>query len=523
MAHERLSMRKIKEVLRLRLACSLSERQIAASCHVARSTVGEYLARAKAAGLESWSAAQELAQTELEARLFPEIARPAGALRPLPDGERIHEELRNKHVTLALLWQEYKEAHPSGYGYTQFVHYYNAYKKKLDLVMRQQHKAGEKVFVDYSGDGFDVINADTGEITRAELFVAVWGASNYTYAEATLTQELPSWIGSHVRAFDYFGCAPRILVPDNLKSGVNKTCRYEPDLNPAYQDLAVHYNAAVIPARVRHPRDKAKVEAGVLVAQRWILAALRKRQFSNLAELNSAIRELLARLNERPMRKIKKSRRQVFEELDRPAAQKLPERPYEYAAWKKARVNIDYHIELEAHYYSAPCRLAGQEVHARLTQTTVEIFHQGHRVRSHPRSFERYKHSTHPEDMPEAHRRYAEWSPSRIIEWAAKTGPKTAELVEKILASKDHPEQGYRSALGVIRLERHCGCERLEAASKRALVFGSFSYQSVKRILDRGLDRAAVPQDGAAVEPRLPFHENIRGSECWDSQENQKT
>ena len=520
MAQERLSMRKTKELLRLRLDCKLSNRQIAASCHVARSTVADHLGRADAAGLNNWSVVEPMSEEELERRLFPQTqGLPSPGSRPMPDGAKIHEELRNPHVTLALLWQEYLQDHPEGYSYTQFTYHYNAYKKTLGLVMRQEHKAGEKVFVDYC-DGLNIVDPQTGEILTTQLFVAVWGASNYTYAEASASQDLASWTMSHVRALQYFDCAPAIIVPDNLKSGVVKACRYEPDLNPTYHDLARHYGMAVIPARPRHPRDKAKVEAGVLVAQRWILAALRHRTFFSLAELNRAVRELLEKLNAKLLKKIKKSRRQLFEEMDRPAAKPLPQRPYEYADWKQPRVNIDYHIELDDHYYSAPCRLVHQKVDVRMTQATVEILYKGARVRSHARSFQKYKYTTHPEDMPESHRQYAQWTPSRIIEWARKTGPKTAELVAKILESKEHPEQGYRSALGILRLERSWGKERIEAASGRALAFKSYSYKSVKRILAAGAD--CFPLSGAQEnpEPQLPLHDNIRGGAYYHEEGN---
>lgn len=519
MAKERLSMRKTKEILRLKLDCNLSNRQIAVSCHVSRPTVAEYLARAQAASLAGWGAIKEMNEEELEQRLFPQAPRegPRALAKPLPDCVKVHEEMKNKHVTLMLLWQEYKEQYIEGYSYTQFAHYYSEYKKKLNLVMRQEHKAGEKVFVDYC-DGLNIVDPTSGEILATQLFVAVWGASNYTYAEASLSQDLGSWTMSHVRAFQYFSCVPAILVPDNLKSGVTKACRYEPDLNPTYHDLAQHYGVAVIPARPMHPKDKAKVEAGVLVAQRWILAALRHRIFYSLAELNFAIRELLEKkLNIKPLRKINKSRKDLFEQVDRPAAKPLPEAPFEYAEWKKSGVNMDYHIAVDFHFYSAPYRLVGEKVDVRLTQTTVEILHKGARVRSHARSFEKYGYTTHPEDMPPKHRHHAEWTPSRIIEWAGKTGPSTAQMVQKIIESKDHPEQGYRSALGLIRLERSFGKARVEAACERAAAFKSYRYQSVKRILKNGADRYPLEGAQAPEPPQLPFHENIRGSAYYST------
>ncbi len=515
MAYERLPMRKIKEVLRLKYEAGRKHGEIARSCGIAHSTVLEYLRRAHTAGL-SWPLPEQMSDAELERRLFAASALKRHPEIPLPDCRHIYEELRRHRdvcLTLTQLWIEYKEQHPDGYQYTQYCEHYRRWLGKLDYVMRQEHRAGEKLFVDY-GSGLSLVHPQTGELIPTHLFVAVWGASNYTYAEATLTQELPNWIASHTRAFQYFQCVPRVLVPDNLKSGVSKACFYEPEINATYAELAAHYNTAVLPAKVRKPRYKATVENGVLVSKRWILAVLRHRTFFSLAELNAAIRELLETLNTRPMRKLKKSRRQVFEELDRPAALPLPPRPYQFAEWLKVRVNIDYHVEADRHYYSVPFRLLREQLDARLTATTVEAFHKGERVAAHARSFVPYKHTTNPEHMPPEHRRYAEWSPSRMLEWAGKTGPATAQLAEKILAAKTFPEQGYRAVLGILRLGRNYGAERLEAASARALRFGAVSYRSVHSILAQGLDRyaAAEAADDQAI---LPFHENIRGGEYY--------
>jgi len=515
MANRRLPVRKIKEILRLKHACGLSKREIGRSCNVARSTVTDYLRRARAAGL-SWPEAAGLTETDLEARLFPTEHLPSSVHRPPPDCEHIYNQLRryrNVNLTLTQLWLEYKEQHPDGYQYTQFCEYYRCWRSKLDYCMRQEHRAGEKVFIDYS-DGLVIVDLVTGELIPSQLFVAVWGASNYTYAEATLSQTLPSWIGSHVRAFQYFGCVPRMLVPDNLKSGVNDPCFYEPEMNPTYADMAGHYGCAVLPARPRRPRDKAKAETGVLIAQRWILAVLRQRTFYSLAELNAAIRECLERLNTRPMRRVGKSRRELFETIDRPNALPLPEQPYEYAEWLKAKVNIDYHIEVDHHYYSVPFRLLRQRLDIRLTATTVEAFHKGERVAAHARSYVRGGHTTLKEHMPPEHRKYAEWSPSRFIQWASKTGAATAQLVEKIMAARTYPEQGYRACLGIIRLGQHYEPERVEAAAKRALKFNTCSYKSVRAILAAGLDQ----QPDAEEQPRqatLLMHGNIRGREYY--------
>ena len=358
MANRRLPMRKIKEVLRLKYDCGISEREIARSCQVSRSTVADYLRKATAAGI-NWTEASTLTEAELEKRLFPAQPVPSSIPRPSPDYEYIYQQLRayrKINLTLTQLWLEYKAKHPDGYQYSQFCELYRHWRSKLDYCMRQEHRAGEKVFIDYS-DGLSIVDPPTGELILTQLFLSVWGASNYTYAEATLSQTLPDWIGAHRRALEYFRCVPRVLVPDNLKSGVNKACKYEPELNPTYTEMAEHYGCAVLPARPYRPRDKAKVEVGVLIAKRWILAVLRQRTFYSLAELNAAIRECLERLNTRPMRQAKKSRREMFEAIDRPNALPLPTRPYEYAEWYKAKVNIDYHIEVDDHYYSVPFQL----------------------------------------------------------------------------------------------------------------------------------------------------------------------
>jgi transposase len=420
---------------------------------------------------------------------------------------------RKFNLTLTQLWLEYKEKHPDGYQYTQFCEYYHRWRGRLDYCMRQEHRAGEKTFIDYC-NGLSFIDRLTGELISTQLFVDVWGASNYTYAEATLSQTLPDWIGSHVRAFQYFGCVSRMLVPDNLKSGVNKACFYEPELNPTYAEMAEHYGCAVLPARPRKPRDKAKVETGVLIAQRWILAVLRHRTFYSLAELNAAIRECLERLNTRPMRRMQKSRRELFESLDSPNALPLPLKVYEYAEWYKAKVQLNYHIEVDHHYYSMSYQLLHESVDIRLTATIVEAFYKGERVAAHVRSHIKGDYTTLPEHMPPSHRFYAEWNPARFIQWAGKTGECTARLVEKILATRPYPEQGYKACLGIINLTRDYEPARVEAAAHRALKYKSYSYRSMVAILSAGLDRQ--PDDAAQPElPGLLPHQNIRGQEYY--------
>ena len=450
MPAERLTMRKTKEVFRLKFDCQLSNRKIAKSCLIARSTVAEYLFRFQQAAL-SWPLPETMDDAELEERLFPATSSIPPAERSLPDWLYIHNELRRKGVTLALLWQEYKAQHPTGYQYSQFCYRYRQWAKKIDPVMRQEHRAGEKLFVDYAGMTIPVYDRQEAKTRQAQIFVAVLGASNYCFAEATWTQSLPDWIASHVRAFAFFGGVPRIVVPDNIKTGITKARFYEPDINPTYLDMANHYGTVVIPTRVRKPKDKAKVETGVQIVERWILARLRDRQFFGLHQLNQAITVLLAELNQKPFQKMPGTRKSLFENLDRPALMPLPVCPYQYAEWKKARVHIDYHIEVERHYYSVPHQLIQKQLDVRITPNTIECFYKNKRVASHIRNYQQGRHSTVKAHMPKSHQKWAQWTPKRFIRWAEKIGPQTVQLIEAILSSRSVPQQGFRSCLGVLR------------------------------------------------------------------------
>jgi transposase len=508
MANTRLSMRKIQEILRLCWHNGLSARQAAKSCGVGRTTIREYLDRAEKAGL-SWPLPEDLDETALERLLFPSVMPPDAQRRNMPPFDYLHTELKRKRVTLQLLWHEYRESNPEGYQYSQFCLRYRHWAKTLDISLRQDYKAGEKLFVDYAGDTIPIHDAATGETQPAYLFVATLGASNYSYVEAVLSRELPSWIDSHIHTFEFLGSVPEIVVPDNPRTGVTHPCRYEPDLNPTYQDMARHYNTTVIPARVKKPKDKAKVESAVLIAERWIIAALRNHTFFSIGDLNRVIREKLEDFNTRLLQKLKVSRRHLFETIDEPAMKPLPERRYEYADWAKPKANIDYHVEVDRHYYSVPYQLRGQVVDARITATTVELLFKGKRVASHPRSYLAGRHTTCPEHMPESHKRYLEWTPSRIERWAQKTGPSTGALVKEIMERRPHPEQGFRSSLGIIRLERRYGSDRLEAACTRALFMKAYSYKSVESILKNNLDGKELPVRLAG--PSIT-HENIRGN-----------
>lgn len=513
MPAKRLSMRKIKEVLRLR-AQGRSDREVARSVKVARTTVRRIRRRAEEAGL-SWPLPDDLSESALEALLFPAHPPPGIHPRPIPNWKHIHAELRRKAVTLQLLWLEYKAVHPDGYQYSRFCDLFHRWRDCLDPVLRQKHKAGEKIFVDYAGQTVPVVDPETGEVREAQIFVGVLGASNFTFAEATWSQSLPDWTASHVRMFEYFGGVSELLIPDNLGSGVSKACRYDPEVNPTYRELATHYGTAVLPTRRAAPRDKAKVENAVLVAERWILAPLRNHTFFSLAELNREIRCLLDSLNDRPFQKLDGTRRSLFESVERPALKPLPTTRYEYAEWRKARVNIDYHIAVENHFYSVPHRLVRKQVDVRLAASTVEILHDGHRVAAHVRSRRRGRFTTDPTHRPKAHQEHLEWAPSRMIRWAEKTGPHTAAIVKGILEERPHPEQGYRPCLGILRLGERYSPERLEAACHRALAIGGASYRSIKSILEHGLDRVPLQEQATLELPQE--HDNLRGPDYYNS------
>ena len=508
MPANRLAMHQIKDILRLRYEAGLSQREIARSLNLSVGVVSKYLQLAAAAGIR-WPLPEDLDETSLAQKLQPPTS-VASPISPLPDFLQLHQELRHKGVTLQLLWEEYTVQYPADhYSYSHFCVLYREFKRRLSPTMRQTHAPGDKVFVDYCGPTVPVVDAITGEILKAQIFVAVLGASNYTYAEATWTQRLPDLIGSHRRAFEFFGGVPRLVVPDNLKSGVTDACRYEPLLTRTYTEMLAHYRTAALPARPYKPRDKAKVEVGVQIVERWILARLRKQTFFSLIELNLTIKDLLLQLNRKPFKKLPGSRNSQFAALDQPALRPLPSQPYDFAEWKKARVHIDYHVEIDGHYYSVPHTLIRRQLDVRLTATTVECFLNGERVAAHPRVNRKGGHSTITAHMPKAHRAHLEWTPGRFLNWALEIGPHTRDLVQHLLTNRPHPEMGFRSCLGLLSLAKRFGKERLEAASQRALALGAPTRRSVLSILEKGLDQQPLPD--ASTDSQPPDHENIRG------------
>lgn len=505
------TVRTIREIIRLHFDHGFSQRAIARSCGISPTTVGEYLTLARNKNLD-WAKASDMDDAALKLLLLPESLTPASR-KPLPDFAYLQKELKRKGVTLQLLWEEYRAVHLEGYGRSQFFDLYRAHAKTLNPVMRFTHKAGDKLFVDFSGDRPSYVNRETGEVIEPELFVATLGASDYIFATAVANQQIPNWIKANIAALEYLGGCPACIVPDNLKSGVTTPCRYEPDLNPVYAEWAEHYGVALVPARSRKPRDKAKVENGVLNAQRRILATLRDRTFFSLEELNEAISDELEKLNDRPMQATGTSRRQLFEELDLPELKPLPAKRFEIREWKKAKVHIDHHIAVQGVFYSVPYTLIGKEVAVCLSGATVEVTLNSERVASHMRNYKRGTYVTVDGHRPHAHQKYLEWTPQRIQRWGESVGLQTGLMIEAIINTSVHPDHTYRKCLGLLRLAKSCGADRLELACERALALRAIGYRCVKNILDKGLEKAKLPD---TEEPDLPLlHDNIRGQDYF--------
>ncbi len=510
----------IRELLRLRFAAQLSVRQIARCQGLSVGVVSKYLQRAEALGL-GWPLSSEVSDQQLADWLQPTRQGVRSDALAEPDFATIHQELKRKGMTRQLLWEEYAHAHPAHYSYSHFTVRYREWRQSQQLSMRQVHVAGDKVFVDYCGPTLPVVDPRSGEIRRAQVFVAVLGASSYTYAEATWSQTLPDWLGAHVRAFEFFGGTPKVVVPDNLKSAVTKPCRYDPELNPAYQQLAEHYGVAVIPARPYKPKDKAKAEVGVQIVERWIMMRLRHRTFFSLRDLNEAIRQLLVALNQRPFKQRDGCRQSAFAQIDQPALRALPVSAFVYRDIKQARVHLDYHVEYQRHFYSVPYQLVKQVVHIHADQQLITIYHGRKQVAQHPRSFSP-GHTTDPRHMAKAHLKRHDWSPQRFVRWAAEIGEHTAYVVEHQLTTRRHPEHGYRACLGLLRLAKRYSPERLEQACRRARHTQTLRYKSIASILKKGLDRAPLPDTDtdtdteANAQGELPLaHDHVRGPEYY--------
>lgn len=504
---DKISMRKISEILRLRYELKRSYRDIASGLKLSISTVSDYLARAKGAGI-NWPLPPELTEQDLYNKLFLP-ANNAKKYKPLPNWEEIHQELRKKGITLQLLWREYRVQHSDGLGYSQFCNYYSAYKKTINPVMRQIYKAGDKTFVDYAGMKMEWIDSN-GEVFTAEIFVGCLGASQLIFAEATATQQLPDWLNSHINMFEFFGGVTEIIVPDNLRAGVTKAHRYDPDINANYQHFAEYYSIAIVPARAGQPKDKAKAENAVSIIERQILAPLRHMTFCSIGEINMEIRKRLLILNNQLLQKMKVSRQQLFEQIDKPALKPLPPERYQYATWKKAKINIDYHFVFEEHYYSAPYTYLGKQTEIRATAKTVECFYANERIAVHQRNYKKHGFSTLVEHMPKAHQEQARYSIDAIKNWANKIGNNSTQFVERLIKTRAFPQQAYRACLGVLRLSNKYGEFRLEKACKKALLVGATRYKQVEDILKNNLEE--VPTGNNITEPALLNHDNIRGS-----------
>ncbi|MGB6324974.1 MAG: IS21 family transposase [Methylocella sp.] len=513
MPTERLPMRKIRDVLRLKFEAGLSERPIARPQPLSNGAVNGDLQRARVAGL-GWPLPDHLDDTALEQLLFPPAPPVAGPARPVPDWPWVEKELRRRGVILAPLWEEYRTAHPDGFGYSWFCEHYAAFKKRMRPAMRQTRAAGEKVFVDFAGDMIDIVDPVTGEVRPMKLFAAVMGASNYVFVQARPSEKIADWIGAHVDLFAFLGGVPKFAVCDNLKAAVTNPDRYEPGLNRSYLELAGHYGAAILPGRPYKPRDKAKAEQSVLLAERWVLARLRNARFFSAADLSAALGELARDINARPMRGFNASRAELFATLDKPALKSLPDEPCAFAVWKRCRVAPDYHAEADGHWYSAPFRLIRELVDVRAADKTVEIFLKGQRIASHMRAPNRRGHTTLPEHMPSAHRRHASWTPARLIAYGEKVGPSVAALFEAVMTGRPHPEQGFRTCLGILALTRTCDNARVDAARRRGVPIKARSVASIRSILKNGLDRAFLDEtEGGDREPVR--HGNIRGGHYY--------
>jgi transposase len=504
-------MRQIRDILRLKWTLHRSHRETARSVGVSPGSVAAVVSRATHQGL-TWESVSALTDERLEETLWgPKL--PLTATRALPDPVHIHTELRGQGVTLELLHLEYLADHPDGLRYSAFCAHYRRWVALQRCSMRQVHKAGEKLFVDYAGQRPHLVDPRTGELLPVELFVAVLGASNDTYAEATHSQQTPDFLASHTRAVEYLGGVTTMVVPDQLRTAVSDPCRYEPGIQRSYADWGRHDGTAIVPARPAKPKDKAKVEVGVQVVERWVLARLRHETFFTLAALNERIAELLEDLNDRPMKGYAgQSRRQLFDRFDRPALRALPIDRYVYAEWSKARVNIDYHVEIEGHRYSAPHALVGQALEARITRHGIELLLRGQRVAAHVRNTQRGGFTTVPEHMPAAHRAHLQWTPTRLIEWGQRIGVACGELITRLLQTYKHPEHGYRSCLGLLNLERRYGQERLEGACARALALGTVRYSHVRDLLANHCDQLAPAQEASWSSPA---HANVRGPDYY--------
>lgn len=518
MCQARLTMKKLREVLRLKYDCQLKHRQIGRAANISPSTVSYYTQAFKQAGLQ-WPLPEEMSDSELTLKLesFCPQLKIKSVNKHVPDFAQMHQELKRKEVTLLLLYEEYKSIYAEhAYSYPEYCRRYRKWKKRCKASLRQTYKAGDKCFVDYAGPKVPIYDACTNSVHEAMIFIGVLGASNYTFAEATMTRQIPDWLGSHQRMFEFFGGVPHMVIPDNEKAGVTSACYYDPELNPNYCALAAHYNTTVLPTRPRHPRDKAKVETGVQIVERWILGRLRHQKFFSLKELNAAISELLKVLNQKPFKKLPGSRQSQFEQLDKPQLKPLPNTPYEHAIIKRAQVRLDYHIEVDKHYYSVPHQLIGKVVEYRLTTNFLEIYYQGLRIASHVRSHQMGQHTVVTEHMPEVHRRHQAWTPQTFIDWAQQKGQCSLLIAKAMIGRQANAECCYRIYLGLCNLAKRFGSDEFEKACRYASHIEAYQFKSIKSILEKRLYQtfiATAANDDPAFEPKHHIH--VRGANYY--------
>lgn len=508
----RISMIKIREIARLYLELNLGIRAIARSCNISTSTASIYVDRIKNLGA-TYKDISVLDDDALYELICPEEENKIKRIQP--DFDYIFHELKKKHVTLQLLYEEYKRDNPDGYKRSQFYNLYRRWLKTKDPVMRFNHKPGERMFVDFSGEKPHYCDPTTGHRAEVELFVSVLGASSYTFAYAVPDQTKESLVKANVKALEYYGGSPLYIVPDNLKASVTKPCYYDPEINKAFLAMASHYNMAVMPTRVRRPKDKAKVESAVLQVERRIIAVLRNRTFLSIYELNEAILEEVNKLNRRPLSGMDKSRYDLFMEIEKEALRPLPVERFEMASWKKAKVHIDYHVQVEKSYYSVPYTIIGEDVDIRYTDRVVEVYHKNRRVASHMRTYDKGRFITDKLHMPHSHRKYLEWTPERIKSWGEKIGINTKNLIDAVMKNKEHAEHAFRACLGIIRLAKIYPPERVDMACRKALDLGALNYRSVKSLLERKLETTAIVTDEKGI---TPVHDNIRGSIYYGSE-----
>ena len=515
MARRRKSMNKVREIIRLD-ELGFAQRQIARALNVSRPVVAQYLRDFKTTGL-SYGDIKDMGDDKF-ADIF--IKKTGKSKRQQALSEQftyMAKELKRIGVTLYLLWEEYRRENPDGYSYSQFCYHFQVWRNLSPLTMHIEHKAGDKMFVDFTGKHMWFYDREKKQQQKAEVFVAILGASQYTYVEAVLSQQKEDWLKVNNNAIWYFGGAPAAIVPDCLKSGVSKPDKYEPDVNPDYADFGDHYDTAILPARPYSAKDKALVENAVNIVYTRIFAPLRNETFYSLSELNEAIWAKVEEHNSKHFEREAISRRELFEEIEQAALKQLPPQRYELKRSLKLKVQFNYHVEIreDHHYYSVPWKYKRKQVKVIYTAAVVEVYYKNTRIAFHKRERRRNGYTTVKEHMPSHHRLYAEWSPQRLINWGASIGPNTKQMIEGVLQTRKHPEQAFKVCLGLLNLTRHYGAGRLERACERALQFHHFSYKFVRNVLEKNLDKV---QEEESMQQTFPVHENIRGKDYYETE-----